>query len=65
MDESLALLVMGSSLTVYSAFRLVRRASEAGKPIFILNLGPTRGDPLAATIVNETCENVMQSLQMN
>jgi NAD-dependent SIR2 family protein deacetylase len=42
-----ALLVVGSSLTVYSGFRFVRRAHELGLPIGIVNLGPTRGDHLA------------------
>lgn len=41
------LLVAGSSLTVYSGFRFVRRASERGVPIAIVNLGPTRADALA------------------
>ena len=46
-DESEALLVVGSSLTVYSGYRFVRRAAERGVPVAIVNLGPTRGDPLA------------------
>jgi NAD-dependent deacetylase sirtuin 4 len=47
-----ALLVIGTSLTVYSGFRFVRRASERGMPIVIVNLGPTRGDPLATVHVD-------------
>ncbi len=42
--ESDALLVVGSSLTVWSGYRLVRLAREDGKPVYILNLGPTRAD---------------------
>jgi NAD-dependent SIR2 family protein deacetylase len=42
--ESDALLVVGSSLTVWSGYRLARAASEAGKPLYILNIGPTRAD---------------------
>lgn len=42
-----ALVVVGSSLTVFSGYRFVRRAKERGIPIGILNLGPTRGDALA------------------
>jgi NAD-dependent SIR2 family protein deacetylase len=42
--ESDALLVVGSSLTVWSGYRLARAAHEAGKPIYILNIGPTRAD---------------------
>jgi len=47
-DDADALLVVGSSLAVYSGYRFVRRAAERGAPIAIVNLGPTRGDPLAA-----------------
>src|SRR5207302_1808866 len=43
-SEAAALLVVGSSLTVWSGYRLVRAAREAGKPVYILNLGPTRAD---------------------
>jgi NAD-dependent SIR2 family protein deacetylase len=42
-----ALLVAGSSLMVYSGFRFVRHAHEAGLPIAIVNRGHTRGDELA------------------
>ena len=42
-----ALLVAGSSLMVYSGFRFVRAAHEAGLPIAIVNRGHTRGDDLA------------------
>jgi NAD+-dependent protein deacetylase sirtuin 4 len=45
--EAEALLVIGSSLAVWSGFRFVRRAAEQGVPIAIINLGPTRADPLA------------------
>ena len=43
-QECDALLVVGSSLTVWSGYRLVRQAREGGKPVYILNLGPTRAD---------------------
>ena len=42
-----ALLVAGSSLMVYSGFRFVRQAHEAGLPIAIVNRGRTRGDEYA------------------
>ncbi len=48
LEESQALLVTGSSLTVYSGFRFVRRSADDGKPVAIVNQGPTRGDALAA-----------------
>ncbi|MCA9568958.1 MAG: NAD-dependent protein deacetylase [Myxococcales bacterium] len=46
-DDAEALLVVGSSLTVFSGFRFVKRAASRGIPIAIVDLGPTRGDPLA------------------
>ena len=42
-----ALLVAGSSLMVYSGFRFVKRAHDAGRPIAIVNRGRTRADELA------------------
>jgi NAD-dependent SIR2 family protein deacetylase len=46
-DEAGALLVAGSSLSVMSGLRFVRHASKSGKPVVIINRGPTRGDELA------------------
>ncbi|KAB2906923.1 MAG: NAD-dependent deacetylase, partial [Kofleriaceae bacterium] len=37
-----------SSLAVFSGYRFVVRAAERRVPIAIINLGPTRGDALAA-----------------
>lgn len=42
-----ALLVLGSSLHVFSGRRFVQRAADRGIPIVIVNQGPTRGDGLA------------------
>jgi NAD+-dependent protein deacetylase sirtuin 4 len=47
LDEAEALLVVGTSLAVFSGYRFVRRAAERALPIAIVNLGATRGDPLA------------------
>lgn len=46
-DEAEVLLVVGSSLTVFSGYRFVYRAAERSVPVAILNRGPTRGDPHA------------------
>ncbi len=43
-----ALLVLGSSLTVMSGYRFVRRAARLAVPVAIVNQGPTRGDAHAA-----------------
>ncbi|MCK6550681.1 NAD-dependent protein deacetylase [Myxococcota bacterium] len=56
------LLVLGSSLTVFSGFRFVRKAAEDGRPIAIVNLGPTRGDPLAAIKLEARTGSVLPKL---
>lgn len=38
------LLVIGTSLATYSAFRLLKHAVELKKPVLLLNVGPTRAD---------------------
>ena len=43
-----ALLVVGTSLMVYSGFRFAEAAASAGKPIAAVNLGRTRADHLLA-----------------
>lgn len=47
------LLVVGSSLSVYSGYRFVRKAAELEMPVGIVNLGPTRGDDLAQIRIND------------
>lgn len=51
-DRAEVLLVIGSSLTVFSGYRFVRRAAERGVPVGILNRGPTRGDDYARVRVD-------------
>lgn len=60
--EAAALLVVGSSLMVFSGYRFVRRAVEAGQPVAILNLGRTRGDGLAALKVEAPCGAVLEGV---
>lgn len=45
--QSDGVLVMGSSVMVYSAYRLVKAAKEAGARLAIVNVGTTRADSLA------------------
>lgn len=44
MEHSDALLVVGTSLEVFSAYRFVHTASKQGKPIAIVNYGETRAE---------------------
>lgn len=58
-DEADALLVVGSSLTVWSGFRFAKRAHERGTPIAIVNIGPTRADDLASLKIEAKCGEVL------
>ena len=46
-DAAEALLVAGSSLTVMSGLRFARHLAKQGKPLVIVNHGPTRADEIA------------------
>ena len=59
-DRADALLIVGSSLMVYSGFRFARRAHETGKPIAIVNRGTTRADDLATLKVEADCAEALQ-----
>jgi NAD-dependent SIR2 family protein deacetylase len=61
-DRADALLVVGSSLMVFSGFRFARRASETGKAIVIINRGRTRADALATLKVDEDCSTVLSRM---
>lgn len=54
-----ALLVAGSSLTVFSGYRFVRHAAALGMPIAIINRGPTRGDELATVKIDNGCSEIL------
>ncbi len=54
-----ALLVAGSSLTVFSGYRFVRHAAALGIPIAIVNRGSTRGDDLATVKVDGGCSELL------
>jgi NAD-dependent SIR2 family protein deacetylase len=60
--EAAVLLVVGSSLAVYSGYRFARRASERGLPIAVVNLGPTRADGLACARIEGRAGEVLPAL---
>ena len=62
LNEGDALLVVGSSLAVFSGYRFVRKAKARGIPIGIVNLGPTRGDPQADVRVDARAGEVLPAL---
>jgi NAD-dependent SIR2 family protein deacetylase len=57
-----AMLVIGSSLMVYSGYRFAHAAAEAGKPIAAVNLGRTRADDLLLLKVMEPCADALRFL---
>ena len=62
MDAADALLVVGSSLMVYSGFRFCRLAAASGKEIAAVNLGVTRADALLTLKVDASAEIILPAL---
>jgi NAD-dependent SIR2 family protein deacetylase len=61
-EKADALLVIGSSLMVYSGFRFCRYAAERGIPIACINPGTTRADDLFQLKLSATCGPVLERL---
>src|SRR5262245_47439528 len=61
-DAAEALLVIGTSLAVFSGYRFVRRASERGIPIAMVNLGEARGQELCALCIDGKAGDVLPRL---
>jgi NAD-dependent SIR2 family protein deacetylase len=59
-----AMLVVGSSLMVYSGYRFVQAATQSGKPVAAINLGRTRADDLFTLKVAEPCARALAALQV-
>jgi NAD-dependent SIR2 family protein deacetylase len=62
LDDADAMLVVGSSLMVYSGFRFAQAAARRGIPIAAVNLGRTRADDLLALKVEARCEAALSFL---
>lgn len=60
--EADALLVVGSSLMVWSGYRFVRAARERGVPIAAVNLGRTRADPELTLKIAAPCGEVLPEI---
>ena len=57
-----AVLVVGSSLMVFSGYRFVREAARTGTPVAIVNLGRTRADDVVDVKVEAPCAEVLPAL---
>lgn len=62
MEAADALLVVGSSLMVFSGYRFCRMAAAAGKPIAAINAGKTRADELLALKLEQPAQQVLPRL---
>jgi NAD-dependent SIR2 family protein deacetylase len=61
-EEGEVLLVVGSSLAVFSGYRFVLQASKDDRPVAVLNLGPTRGDDRATVKIEGHLGAVLPAL---
>jgi NAD-dependent SIR2 family protein deacetylase len=59
-SQSDALLVVGSSLMVWSGFQFARKTIAAGKPLAIVNRGKTRADDIATFRLSGDCSTILQ-----
>lgn len=64
LEEADALLIAGTSLQVFSAYRLVLRARERGIPIAIVNIGTTRGDADATLKIEARLGDVLGKVSL-
>jgi NAD-dependent SIR2 family protein deacetylase len=62
LDQADAVLIVGSSLMVYSSFRFARRAHHLGIPIAALNRGKTRADDLLTLKIDAECGAILNSV---
>ncbi len=62
-DAADVLIVLGSSLTVMSGLRFVRHQVKRGRPVVIINRGPTRGDELATIKLDAGCSEALTALR--
>jgi NAD-dependent SIR2 family protein deacetylase len=62
LEEADAVLVVGSSLMVFSGYRLVYAAAQAGKSIAAVNMGHTRADALLTLKIEQPCSQALRLL---
>ena len=62
LDAADAVLVVGSSLMVFSGYRFVNAAARADKPIAAVNIGHTRADALLSLKIEASCAEALAFL---
>lgn len=60
--DSDGILVLGSSLTVFSGYRIVLQAKELNLPVAIINIGQTRADRIVDLKINAKCSEIMKAI---
>lgn len=61
-EQAAGLLVVGSSLMAWSAFRLCKAMAERNRPVIAVNYGKTRADDLLTLKLEEPCEALLPAL---
>ncbi|HEY6313689.1 MAG TPA: NAD-dependent protein deacetylase [Streptosporangiaceae bacterium] len=61
-ERASSLVVLGSSLTVMSGLRYVRRAAKRSLPVVIVNQGATRGDEYATATLDAPLGRILTAL---
>lgn len=59
-----SILVLGSSLSTLSGYRIILHAKRLAKPIAIINIGPTRADSSALLKINAKCSDILSRIQL-
>jgi NAD-dependent SIR2 family protein deacetylase len=62
LEHSQAILVVGSSLAVFSGYRFAKAAALRGVPVVLINQGVSRADSLATLRIDAPCGPTLQGL---
>ena len=62
LEQAEGMLIVGSSLMVYSGFRFCKTAFELGLPLAAVNQGQTRADELLSIKLEQDCQSVLENL---
>ncbi|KAH1011237.1 hypothetical protein HUJ04_000650 [Dendroctonus ponderosae] len=57
------ILVLGSSLSVFSGYRIILQALEEKKPVCIVNIGSTRADKLINLKIDAKCGDILPRIK--
>lgn len=61
-SNSDSILVLGSSLSVFSGYRIILQAKEENKKIMIVNIGPTRADKIVKLRISAKCGDILPKI---